>query len=168
MLKKTQLKAKNSQFKKTPLKSGSKGLKVNSHLKKSGNLNIITFTAKRTSLKQTTHLQNKGTELAKNTELKKQNDKAKEKWQEVRQKVIERDGGKCVVCGKPGTHVHHIHLRSKRKDLLYEMNNLVLLCSKHHDHTSIDGLYEVNERIARAKHMTLEELLKFAETKSEE
>ena len=168
MLKKTPLKNKNSKFKKTPLRSSSKGLKVNSHLRKSGNLNIITLTAKRTPLKQTTSLQNKGTELAKNTELKKQNDKAKEKWQEIRQKVIERDGGKCVVCGKPATHVHHIHLRSKRKDLLYEMNNLILLCSKHHCHQSTDGLYEVNERIAMAKHMTVEELLKFAETKSGE
>ena len=167
MLKKTPLKVKNSQFKKTPLKSGSKGLKVNSHLKKFGNLNIITLTAKRTSLKQTTSLQNKGTELAKNTELKKQNDKAKEKWQEVRQKVIERDGGKCVVCGKPATHVHHIHLRSKRKDLLYNMNNLISLCSHDHRHQSIEGLEKVNMRIAKALHMTLEELLRFAETSDE-
>jgi len=163
-MKKTPLKAKQSNLKKTPLKSKNNRLRANSSLKQTSFLKVKGFLLKVTPGKGLTK-----TELKNNgNELKKQNDKAKEKWQEVRQKVIERDNGKCVVCGRPGTHVHHIHLRSKRKDLLYEMNNLVLLCSKHHDHTSTDGLYEVNERIARAKHMTLEELLKFAETKSEE
>ena len=61
MLKKTPLKSKNNQLKKTPLKSNSKGLKVHSSLKKSGNLNIVTFTTKKTPLKKTTDLQNKGT-----------------------------------------------------------------------------------------------------------
>nr|DAP54543.1 MAG TPA: NinG recombination protein [Caudoviricetes sp.] len=168
MLKKTSLKNKNNQLKKTPLKSNSKGLKVHSSLRKSGNLNIVTFTTKRIPLKKTTSLQNKGTNLAKNTELKKQNDKSKAKWQEVRNQVLKRDNYKCVVCGKPATQVHHIHLRSKRKDLLYNMNNLISLCSHDHRHQSVDGLEEVNMRIAKALHMTLEELLRFAETKSEE
>ena len=163
-MKKTPLKAKQSNLKKTPLKSKNNRLKANSSLKQTNFLKVKGFLLKVTPGKGLTK-----TELKNNrNELKKQNDKAKEKWQEVRQKVIERDDGKCVVCGRPGTHIHHIHLRSKRKDLLYEMNNLVLLCSKHHDHQSIDGLYEVNERIARAKHMTVEELLKFAETKTDE
>ena len=87
MLKKTPLKSKNNQLKKTPLKSNSKGLKVHSLLKKSGNLNIVTFTTKRIPLKKTTDLQNKGTNLAKNTELKKQNDKSKAKWEKVRNQV---------------------------------------------------------------------------------
>ena len=168
MLKKTPLKSKNNQLKKTPLKSSSKGLKVHSSLKKSGNLNIVTFTTKRTPLKKTTDLQNKGTNLAKNTELKKQNDKSKAKWEKVRNQVLERDNYKCVVCGKPATQVHHIHLRSKRKDLMYEINNLVSLCSHDHCHQSTEGLEQVNMRIAKALHMTLEELLRFAETKSEE
>ena len=162
-MKKTLLKSKNSQLKKAPLKSKSKGLKVNSSLK-----NVSFLKIKGIELKKTKSLQNKGTELVKNTELKKQNDKAKEKWEEVRNQVLERDGGKCIICGKPATHVHHIHLRSKRKDLLYEINNLVLLCSKCHNHSSIDGLEEVNTKVAKARHMTLEELLKFAETKSGE
>ena len=168
MLKKTPLKSKNNQLKKTPLKSNSKGLKVHSSLKKSGSLNIVTFTTKRIPLKKTTDLQNKGTNLAKNTELKKQNDKSKAKWEKVRNQVLERDNYKCVVCGKPATQVHHIHLRSKRKDLIYEINNLVSLCNEHHQHQSIEGLEQVNKRIAEAKHITVEELLKFAETKSEE
>lgn len=167
-MKKTPLKSKNIKLKKTPLKSKIKRLKVSSSLKKSGNLNIIVLKAKKVSLKKTTNLKNNGTELNKNTELKKQNNKSKAKWEEVRNQVLERDNYKCVVCGKPATQVHHIHLRSKRKDLLYEMNNLVSLCSHDHGHQSVDGLEEVNMRIAKALHMTLEELLKFAETKKGE
>ena len=99
----------------------------------------------------------------KKSELKKQNEKSKAKWEEVRTKVLERDNYKCVVCGKPATQVHHIHLRSKRRDLMYEMCNLVSLCNRHHNHQSKDGLEEVNRRIAEAKHITLEQLLEFAE-----
>ena len=101
-------------------------------------------------------------------ELKKQNEKAKARWEEVRNQVLMRDNHKCVVCGKPATQVHHIHLRSKRKDLLYEMNNLVSLCDKHHDHSSEDGLERVNRRIAEKRGICLELLLKIAETKDEE
>lgn len=99
----------------------------------------------------------------KKSELKKQNEKSKAKWEEVRTKVLERDNYKCVVCGKPATQVHHIHLRSKRRDLMYEMCNLVSLCNRHHNHQSKDGLEEVNRRIAEAKHITLEQLLELAE-----
>ena len=99
----------------------------------------------------------------KKSELKKQNEKSKAKWEEVRTKVLERDNYKCVVCGKPATQVHHIHLRSKKRDLMYEMCNLVSLCDRHHNHQSKDGLEEVNRRIAEAKHITLEQLLEFAE-----
>lgn len=146
-MKKTPLKVKNINLKKTPLKKGNyEGLQTNNLLKKE----IETI------------------EDIEKYQLKKQNEKTKEKWEEIRQKTLERDNYKCVVCGKPATHVHHIHLRSKRKDLLFEINNLVSLCNIHHDHSSIDGLERVNYRIALVKHITVEELLKFAETKSEE
>ena len=144
MLKKVPLKAKNNQLKKTPLKSNSKGLKVNSFLKK-----------------------NKETTLNNNSELNKQNEKAKEKWEKVRNQVLERDNYKCVVCGKPATQVHHIHLRSKRKDLLYEMNNLISLCDKHHFHKSNEKYEEQTALIAKVKNLTVEELLKLAEIKGE-
>lgn len=148
-MKKTPLKAKQTSLKKTPLKSNSKGLKGGYQLKK------------------TSGLKSNNVPLEK-TELKKQNDKAKAKWEEVRNQVLERDNYKCVVCRKPATQVHHIHLRSKRKDLLYEMNNLISLCSKCHFHKSTELYEEQTKIIARAKHMTVEELLRFAETKSEE
>lgn len=156
-MKKTPLKVNKISLKKSPLKAKIKGLKSN-------NKNLV----KSSCLKKgNSTLSNDNNELQK-TELKKQNEKAKAKWLAVREEVLERDNHKCIICGKPATQVHHIHLRSKRKDLMYEINNLVSLCDKHHDHQSVDGLYEVNERIARAKHMTVEELLRFAETKSEE
>lgn len=148
-MKKTPLKVKQISLKKTPLKSNSKGLKDVYQLKK------------------TSSLKSNNVPLEK-TELKKQNDKAKAKWEEVRNQVLERDNYKCVVCGKPATQVHHIHLRSKRKDLLYEINNLISLCSKCHFHKSTELYEEQTKVIARALHMTLEELLRFAETKSEE
>lgn len=110
----------------------------------------------------------KRSSLSAKTELKKQNEKAKAKWEEIREKVLIRDNYKCVVCGKPATQVHHIHLRSKRKDLLYEMNNLVSLCDKHHDHTSEDGLERVNRRIAEKRGVCLELLLRIAAMKDEE
>lgn len=122
---------------------------------------------KKTSLKKCSGHLETSSSLAK-TELKKQNEKAKAKWEEIRDKVLIRDNYKCVVCGKPATQVHHIHLRSKRKDLLYEMNNLVSLCDKHHDHSSENGLERVNRRIAEKKGICLELLLKIASMKDEE
>lgn len=149
-MKKTPLKVKKVSLKKKPLKiKNYKGLK------------------KITALKNNSSLQQTNSELQK-TELKKQNEKSKEKWEQVRNQILERDNFKCVVCGKPATQVHHIHLRSKRKDLLYEVNNLVSLCSKCHAHQSEENLEWVNRRIAFVKHMTLEELLKFAEIKNGE
>lgn len=101
--------------------------------------------------------------ILKKTELKIQNEKAKEKWEEARNKCLERDHNKCVVCGKPATQVHHIHLRSKRKDLLYFLPNLVAVCDKHHIHSGNDR-YELQcQIIAMALHMTVEDLLKYAE-----
>lgn len=111
----------------------------------------------------------KKTELKKpeNYELKKQNDKAKDKWEDARKICIERYKGKCAICGKKGTQVHHIHLRSRRKDLLYNQNNLILLCDKHHFHQGNDKYVLQCEIIAMALHMSVDELLKQAEQKEE-
>lgn len=103
----------------------------------------------------------------KQTKLNKQNNEAKRKWEEVRQKVLERDNRKCQLCGQPGTQVHHIHLRSRRKDLLYVMNNLITLCDRCHAHQGPENYMQLTEKIAHSKNMTVEELLKFAETKEE-
>lgn len=52
---------------------------------------------------------------------------------EVRQKVIERDGYWCLLCGKPGPglHLHRVVYGSHGGK--YEVDNCVLLCAIHHD-----------------------------------
>lgn len=126
---------------KTPLKSHSV-LKSNSSLKSSG--------------------------MLKKSPLKKQNDEARKKWCEVRKQALERDCNKCIVCGKKATQVHHIHLRSKRRDLLYSLNNLVSLCDLHHFHRGMEKYKEQTELIAKAKGLSVEELLQEAEQKEGE
>lgn len=123
------------------------------------------YTLKKSPLKVKKNYSLKKTQLKKpeDYELKKQSDKAKEKWEEARQKCLERDHNKCIVCGKLATQVHHIHLRSKRKDLLYFLPNLCSLCDKHHFHQGSDR-YELQcQVIAIALHMSVEDLLKYAE-----
>ncbi len=150
-MKRTPLKVKKvNSLKKCSLKSNTVSLKKTSTLK--GN----------SSLKSTGTLNKTNGELVK-IELKKQNEKSKEQWENARNRIIKRDHGKCRICGKPGTQVHHIHLRSKRKDLLYHDNNLILLCDKHHFHSSTDRYEEQTALIAKALNMTVEELLDFAE-----
>ena len=121
---------------------------------------------KKTPLKRKTTLKSYSVNLKK-TPLKKQNEEVCEKWKEVREIVLKRDRYKCQLCGKPGSHVHHIHLRSKRKDLLYNLHNLILLCSNCHKHKGDEGYKELTERIARIKKMTVEELLEYAEQKED-
>lgn len=135
MLRRTPLKSKKQTgLKRTPLNRGNKSLK------------------------------NKGISLKKNMPLKKQSDDAREKWAEARQKCIERDMGRCQVCGKPGTQVHHIHLRSKRRDLLYYLPNLILLCDEHHFHSGSVKYLEQTQLIAASKYITVEQLLEEAES----
>lgn len=152
-------------MKRTPLKVKSSTLKPG----KAGGLKISGKGLKHTSsLKKTSSLKAGDNQLKTETPMKKQNERSKEKWLAVREKALQRDNYKCVVCGKPATQVHHIHLRSKRKDLVYEINNLVSLCDKHHFHSSNDRYEEQTLLIARAKKLTVEELLKQAEVKEED
>jgi HNH endonuclease len=54
-----------------------------------------------------------------------------ESWDEIRHKVYERDGHRCVICGKKGKlHAHHIVPVKLSHD--NSMTNLVTLCGKHH------------------------------------
>ncbi len=47
---------------------------------------------------------------------------------DIRNAVVERDGGRCVLCGQPGTEIDHIAGNSS------ELSNLQLLC--HDCHTA--------------------------------
>ena len=137
-----------TMLKRTPLKSKKFYILKKSPLK-----------AKKVSLKKT--------ELKKSEdyELKKQNEKKKEAWEKARQKRLEIDNFKCVICKKKATEVHHIHLRSKRPDLLLNQNNLRSLCSRHHFHKGSDKYKEQCMILALAEGITIEELLKRAEQK---
>lgn len=95
--------------------------------------------------------------------LNKQSSKAKEAWQIAREKCLKRDNYKCIICGRIATQVHHIHLRSKRHDLLYNLNNLVSLCDRCHFHQGSLRYKEQTEIIARKLNLTVEELFKYAE-----
>ena len=123
------------------------------------------YTLKKTPLKVKKFYTLKKTKLkvSENSGLKKQNEKSKEKWEEARNKCLERDKGKCQICGKPATQVHHIHLRSKRKDLLYTLSNLISLCDRHHFHIGSENYDLQCQIIAAKKGISVEELLKQAE-----
>jgi 5-methylcytosine-specific restriction endonuclease McrA len=62
---------------------------------------------------------------------------AKELEDNVRPTVISRDKGRCVLCGMPAAHVHHIVFRSQfGKDTLeecWDVDNLVCLCLDCHN-----------------------------------
>lgn len=130
------------------------------------------YTLKRTPLKakstglKRTPLKTKVSSLKK-TSLKKQNDKYREDWKAAREKRLNTDGEKCVVCRAKATEVHHIHLRSKRPDLRLNQNNLVSLCSKHHFHCGNEKYEEQCLVIARAIGVTVEELLEKAQQPDE-
>lgn len=51
----------------------------------------------------------------------------------VREKVIERDGDWCLICGKPpkGLHLHRVVYGSQGGK--YELDNCVQLCGEHHE-----------------------------------
>ena len=114
------------------------------------------YTLKKTPLKSNGN-------YLKKTELNKQNEKKKEAWEEARQKRLKTDNYKCIICKKPATEVHHIHLRSKRPDLLLYQNNLRSMCSKHHFHKGSYLYKEQCQMIAMVEGVTVEELLKRAE-----
>jgi uncharacterized protein (TIGR02646 family) len=61
-----------------------------------------------------------------------------QRWHKIRMKVRQRDGHRCVRCGvecreKGSYAVDHIKRRRDYPDLAYEMSNLELLCSHHHN-----------------------------------
>ena len=68
-------------------------------------------------------------------------------WRKLRQRVLHRDGHKCVGCGvsvqgKGMSRVDHILTRRERPDLAMEINNLRSLCPgcdnrRHRDKGSV-------------------------------
>lgn len=63
---------------------------------------------------------------------KKKDPLANKKWKEIRLKVIARDGNQCKICGEHVSghylHVDHIKPKSIYPELIYDMDNLQVLC----------------------------------------
>ncbi len=53
------------------------------------------------------------------------------KWQRMRYEVLRKYGRKCMLCGatEGAMHVDHIRPRSKYPELVYDPNNLQVLCA---------------------------------------
>jgi len=58
---------------------------------------------------------------------------------DIREAVIERDGGKCRMCGQPGSQIDHI------RDGSPDLSNIQLLCAGCHNKKTIAGFVEVSE-----------------------
>lgn len=67
-------------------------------------------------------------------ELNKGEWKSNKDADKVRVKVFKRDNRTCQCCGTYNDNInaHHLHSRNTRKDLIYDENNIVTLCSKCH------------------------------------
>ena len=68
-------------------------------------------------------------------------------WKKAREGIILRAGGRCEICGKPGTEVHHkIHLTLDSlddPDIALNPGNLILLCKDCHN--KMHGRFAGNE-----------------------
>ena len=56
-------------------------------------------------------------------------------WEKKREYVFQKYNGKCVVCGKPGEHVHHLRYNHNYETGKLDEdldNDLILLCADHH------------------------------------
>jgi len=54
-------------------------------------------------------------------------------WKDAKAKAVERDGGKCRLCGVPANHVHHVFHRTAAEMHDHNLDNLVTLCNPCHN-----------------------------------
>jgi len=69
-------------------------------------------------------------------------------WKELRDRIVSRDGGRCVQCGSTDElNVHHSHYREGRAPWEYRDSDLFTLCGAHH--RKVHGIPEVREILIR-------------------
>lgn len=57
--------------------------------------------------------------------------------------VIERDGGRCVICGNPNFSIHHVFKGPAKKKISNQhAEMMVLLCYEHHQ--GVNGVHGKN------------------------
>ena len=72
----------------------------------------------------------------------------KKSWNIIREKVRERDGHRCIVCGRT-EHIQVHHLISREiKELWLDMNNLICLCPSHHKFSHHELSFHGNSMLA--------------------
>lgn len=63
-------------------------------------------------------------------------------WKDLREKALERDEHKCVLCGSDqNLNVHHVFPRKLHKELREDIENLVCVCAKCHFRIHKDAGY---------------------------
>lgn len=74
-------------------------------------------------------------------------------WNNTRNAVLNKYGRKCFLCGRSDLpiHIHHFdECRSQNPSRKYDIDNLVPLCAKCHQHTGCDKqFYVLREKIRR-------------------
>ena len=74
-------------------------------------------------------------------------DLASPQWKRKREKVFERYGRQCVICGK--THnlqIHHLVYRKGRHAWEYDVDELIPLCKKCHNEVHKDKNHKFHEK----------------------
>jgi len=62
-------------------------------------------------------------------------------------------GGRCIICGLPGTDCHHWAFKRGIRKYRWRLENLVWICRKDHDEVKIDGGEKVmNEIMTSYRH----------------
>lgn len=86
-------------------------------------------------------------------------------WGVMRECVLERDGHKCRICGRPANEVHHIRPKSFGGSKC-NPRNLICLCGKCHDdiHRQIDEtvaqtIADTMVKAVKTKNRTLDEYM---------
>ena len=88
------------------------------------------------------------TKPLKRTKLRPVSKKTANLWTKARKECLQ-NYPVCVLCGGKAEHCHHwIFTRTQRPDCKYSQENLVMLCSKCHNHNGADKrFYDLRYKI---------------------
>jgi len=79
-------------------------------------------------------------------------------WLEVREKALERDGYRCVKCGRQASEVDHI-VPIALGGSMFDLNNLQSLCSECHKWKTLSDLQKIRNAEKLKGTVSLEKFL---------